>query len=90
MWKRVAHPNIVALLGITTSPRPQLISDWMSGGDLPKYVKKYPDADRPGLVHIPLVGFAAHLLPSPAFRRCQWPQLPPFMQCNTWEPQGSK
>jgi hypothetical protein len=60
MWKRMAHPNIVPLLGITTSPRPQLISDWMSGGDLPKYVKKYPDADRPVLVCTPLVGFVAH------------------------------
>ena len=56
----MAHPNIVPLLGITTSPRPQLISDWMTGVDLSKYVKKYPDADRTVLVCIPLVGFVTH------------------------------
>ena len=60
MWKRMAHPNIVPLLGITTPPLSQLISDWMPGEDLPKYVKNCPDADRRELVCIPLVGFTAH------------------------------
>ena len=56
----MVHPNIVPLLGITTSPRPQLISDWMPGEDLPKYVKKHPDANRLELVCIPLIGFIVH------------------------------
>lgn len=46
------HPNVLPLLGITTNPL-QLVSDWMSGGDLPRYIKCYPDADRLRLVSIP-------------------------------------
>lgn len=49
MWKRLSHPNILSLLGITVAPL-QLISNWMSGGDLPEYLKKNPDADRLSLV----------------------------------------
>ena len=52
MWKRLVHPNIVPLLGVTTSPRLQLISEWMSGGDLLAYIKAHPDADRLGLVGV--------------------------------------
>jgi len=50
----MTHPNIVPLLGITTTPL-QLISNWMPGGDLLEYIKKNPDADRLGLVGIPPV-----------------------------------
>ena len=60
VWKRMVHPNIVPLLGITTSPLYQMISDWMPGEDLPEYVKKYPGADLRGLVCIPPVGFVTH------------------------------
>ncbi|KAF9642913.1 kinase-like protein [Thelephora ganbajun] len=49
MWKRLTHPNIVPLLGITITPF-QLISDWMSGGDLSEYIKNNSDADRIGLL----------------------------------------
>ena len=49
MWKRLMHPNIVPLRGITITPF-QLISDWMPGGDLPDYIKKHPGAHRLGLV----------------------------------------
>ena len=49
MWKRLRHPNIVPLLGITVTPL-QLISEWMSGGDLPGYIKGHHDVDRLGLV----------------------------------------
>ena len=54
MWKRLVHPNIVPLLGIAISPQFQLVSDWISGGDLPRYVKKHPNANRVGLVRVPL------------------------------------
>ena len=53
MWKYLTHPNIVPLLGVTTTPF-QLISNWMSGGDLPGYIKKNPDADRLKLVGVSL------------------------------------
>ena len=64
MWKRLTHPNILPLLGITVTPL-QLISDWMSGGDLPDYIKKHPDADRLGLVGTPSAAFPQCLLQSP-------------------------
>jgi hypothetical protein len=48
-WKNLSHPNIVPLLGITTTPF-QLVSNWMPGGDLPEYIGKHPDADRPQLL----------------------------------------
>ena len=52
MWKRLTHPNILPLLGITLTPL-QLISTWMSGGDLTGYIKNHPDADRLILVRGP-------------------------------------
>ena len=52
MWKYLTHPNIVPLLGVSTTPF-QLISNWMSGGDLPGYIKENPDADRLKLVGAP-------------------------------------
>jgi serine/threonine protein kinase len=53
MWKRLMHPNIVPLLGITVKPF-HLVSGWMSGGDLQNYIKEHPGADRLGLVGVPL------------------------------------
>jgi hypothetical protein len=51
MWKYMIHPNVLPLLGITTDPF-QLVSDWMSGGDLPRYIERYPSVDRLRLVRI--------------------------------------
>jgi len=65
MWKRLAHPNILPLLGITVTPF-QLISNWMPGGDLPQYIRKNSNADRIGLVGIPPIMFTPRLLPLPA------------------------
>ena len=55
MWKRLKHPNIIPLLGITIFPQLQLVSEWMTGGDLPGYIKENPSSDRLGLVSIPFV-----------------------------------
>ena len=44
MWKHLNHSKTVPLLRITAIPL-QLISDWMSGGDLLDYIKKHPHAD---------------------------------------------
>ena len=49
VWKYLEHPNILPLLGATISP-PQLVSAFMPAGDLSKYVKENPNADRVGLV----------------------------------------
>ena len=56
-------PECCPLLRITISQQPQQfqqISDWISSGDLSKYIKKNPDADRHRLVGVPLVGSIAH------------------------------
>ena len=55
MWKHLRHPNILSLRGVTMTPKFQLVSDWMSGGDLPGYIEKNPNADRLKLVGIPLI-----------------------------------
>ena len=88
MWKRMTHPNIVPLLGITIAPL-QLISNWMSGGDLLGYINKNSDADRLRLVGAPPVVPIPRLPPSQVIRRRQGPLLPPLLQCDSWGPQGS-
>ena len=88
MWKRLKHPNILPLLGITFTPL-QLISSWMSGGDLPEYIKKRPDANRVGLVGVPHVGLIPSLLPLTAIRRREGPLLSSFLPYNSRRPQGS-
>ena len=55
MWKRLTHPNVIHLRGVTISPRLQLISDWMPGGELREYIGKHPDLDRLRLVSAPLL-----------------------------------
>ena len=52
MWKHMVHPNIVSLLGITSTPL-QVISEWMVDGDVTEYIEKHPKTDRLGLVGIP-------------------------------------
>lgn len=52
MWKYLAHPNIVPFLGVTTDPL-QLVSEWMSGGDLTEYITNYPGVNRVCLVRVP-------------------------------------
>ena len=49
VWKQLNHPNIVPFKGITFDP-PQLISEWMPGGELRDYVRNNRDADLVALV----------------------------------------
>ena len=88
MWNRLTHPNIVPLLGVTIEHF-QLISNWMSGGDLLSYIKKNSDADRLGLVGISPIMLILRLLPLSAIRCCRGPPLPPLLQRHPWGPQGS-
>ena len=62
MWKHLKHQNIVPLKGVTIDPF-QLVSDWVSGGDLPDYIRTNPDADRPRLVSTPAMVFTPRSLP---------------------------
>ena len=50
MWKRLSHPNIVPLIGVTFAPF-QFVSVWYSGGDLLEFVHAHPHVNR-----LPLVG----------------------------------
>ncbi|KAF9647775.1 kinase-like protein [Thelephora ganbajun] len=45
VWKRLAHPNIFPLLGVTIAPF-QSISVWISGEELSQYISTHPCADR--------------------------------------------
>ena len=88
MWKRLTHPNIVPLLGVTITPF-QLISNWMSGGDLPGYIEKNPNVDRLRLVGVPPDVITPCLLQLPAIRRHEGPLLPPLLQCGSRGPSRS-
>ena len=89
MWKNLTHPNILPLLGVTTTPF-QLISEWMPGGDLPVYIKKNPDVDRLQLVGVPPPVFIQYLFQPPVIQRCEGTLLPPLLQCDSRGSQGSK
>ena len=78
MWKRLAHPNILPLLGITITPF-QLVSHCMSGGDLSGYIKARPDANRSALVGTTSIVFTPCLLSLLAIGHCQGPLLPPLL-----------
>ena len=65
VWKHLAHPNIVPLLGATVDP-PQLISDRMPGGDLIEHITGQPDADRINLVSDLSTSLCETLTPSSA------------------------
>ena len=69
MWKHLAHPNFVPLFGVVHSPSVsytplQLISEWVPGGDLTEYIKKYPDTGRLDLVGVLPVVFDPALTPT--------------------------
>lgn len=49
MWKRLIHVNVVPFIGVTFAPL-QIVSEWMSGGDLTTHIKSNQQADRIALV----------------------------------------
>ena len=63
VWKNLAHPNVVPLLGVTTDPI-QLISGWMPDVNLTGYIMNHPDADRLSLVGIPSTALCDVFIPS--------------------------
>ena len=83
MWKRLTHPNVLPLLGVTIDHF-QLISNWMPGGNLSVYIKKNPDADLLGLVRILPFAAIPRLLQLLVVRRLQRSLLPPLVQCCPW------
>ena len=87
-WKHMTHPNIVPLLGVTLDP-PQLISDWMPGGDLTEYIAGHPGADRIGLVSDFYASLYETLTPSSAVWCRRRSETPAFAQHNSWQTQRS-
>ena len=78
VWKHLAHPNIVPLLGVTVDP-PQLISDRMPGGNVTEYIASRMGADRINLVSDLSASLCKMLTPLPGVRyrrRSQPPALP--------------
>jgi len=63
VWKNLAHPNVVPLLGVTTDPV-QLVLGWMPDMDLTGYTANRPDADRLSLVGAPSPVLCDALIPS--------------------------
>ena len=52
--KRLSHPNIVPFIGVTTDPF-QMVVERMSDRSLMEYLEEHPEADRTGLVGLPLL-----------------------------------
>ena len=54
-WKALRHPNVMPLIGATMAETQfTMVSDWMTNGNISEFVKAHPDADRIGLVRVPL------------------------------------
>ncbi|EUC60940.1 tyrosine kinase catalytic domain protein [Rhizoctonia solani AG-3 Rhs1AP] len=46
-WSKCKHPNVLPLYGLVTfRSRIGMVSPWMSGGTMPRYLKANPEADR--------------------------------------------
>jgi len=78
MWKRLDHPNIVPFKGVTFEP-PQLVSEWMEGGELREYIRNNPHANLVSLVSPPLHPSKDHLIPSSVARGCRRSRLSSLM-----------
>jgi len=56
-WKRLSHPNILPLLGVSVSADPQnfrIVSDWMRNGNVMEYTRSNPEVNRLRLVSPPV------------------------------------
>ena len=54
-WKRLTHPNILPLLGVflvADSNCFDILTDWMPSGNLMRYAKSNPEANRLQLVRV--------------------------------------
>jgi len=69
VWKRLNHPNIVPFKGVTFNPL-QLISEWIPGGDLPKYVEANQHVNLISLVSSSLSTSTRHLTLFSVAGRC--------------------
>ena len=83
IWKRLIHPNIVPFRGATISPL-QIMSEWMSGGDLTTYINLNPDVNRVALVSLLVASLPKRYLITPAVGRCRkWAPLSSLLRCDS-------
>ena len=64
IWKRLSHPNVLPLLGVSMSKNPQyfhIVSEWMPNGNVKEYIRSNPKANRLRLVS-PAVRFPRVLI----------------------------
>ena len=55
MWSALRHPNVLSPLGATMAHiRFTMVSEWMNNGNINEFLKMHPNADRLGLVGLPL------------------------------------
>ena len=53
VWKTLCHPNILPLLGVTTTNNQLvMVSEWMANGNITEYLKTNPNVDRLELVRL--------------------------------------
>jgi len=78
MWKRLIHPNIVPFRGVTIDPF-QIVSEWISGGDLVTYIDLNPHTNRVTLVSILLHPLTDYLSFLSATWGCMWAFLSPCL-----------
>ena len=53
MWRTLCHPNVLPLLGVTmTTERFVMVLEWMDNGNITKFLKNHPDANRLTLVSL--------------------------------------
>ncbi|CUA67183.1 Microtubule-actin cross-linking factor 1, isoforms 1/2/3/5 [Rhizoctonia solani] len=47
VWSKCRHRNVLKLLGVAIyNNQIAMVSPWMANGDLPRYLSRYPEADR--------------------------------------------
>lgn len=65
IWKRLSHPNILPLLGVSMSNSPQyfrIISEWMPNGHVTEYIRSNPEVNRLRLVSLAMVSSRGFML----------------------------
>ena len=88
LWRRLQHPNIVPVLGVTTeTPLSfEIVCGWMENGSITEYMDEHPQVDCIDLVS----GFVSSTTtPSrmsniAAAGRGEWSLLPPLIRDYTW------
>ena len=54
-WKRLSHPNVLPLLGVSVSTDPpsfRIVSEWMRNGNVMEYTRSNPEVNRLQLVSL--------------------------------------